>query len=223
MGRAFVRNIWRLNLSAFNINPFTVKVLARVFGEYGAENMAKALVYPRILWTSASTTTWTVLQKMCVDLLGARGASAQWMDIEFIDKTTNKLTYLQLKAWPNTINSGDVDPIVAHMIGAYNLLKTNGWYNADTMPVLWIGVLYWESAALNWHYRRIAALPVRGQDFIPVYIWNDFWHRLTWDESFYAELVEILENGAFSEIDLKETVNATIQGIAAELRNSWLV
>lgn len=51
------------NLDKFNINPFTHKYLANfAFGNASPENMAKALVYPRVLGTSIATTFGTTQQ-----------------------------------------------------------------------------------------------------------------------------------------------------------------
>lgn len=51
------------SLSKFNINPFTHKYLAQfAFGDSSPESMAKALIYPRVLGTSISTTFGTQLQ-----------------------------------------------------------------------------------------------------------------------------------------------------------------
>ena len=54
------------SLSKFNINPFTHKYLAQfAFGDSSPESMAKALIYPRVLGTSISTTFGTQLQYFC--------------------------------------------------------------------------------------------------------------------------------------------------------------
>ena len=58
------------SLAKFNINPFTHKYLANfAFGDSSAINMAKALVYPRVLGTSISTTFGTQLQYFCNEVL----------------------------------------------------------------------------------------------------------------------------------------------------------
>ena len=58
------------SLSKFNINPFTHKYLAQfAFGDSSPESMAKALIYPRVLGTSISTTFGTQLQYFCNEVL----------------------------------------------------------------------------------------------------------------------------------------------------------
>lgn len=52
-----IRNLQRLKLSSFNINPFLINYLAAFLcGDTEPDSLAKALVYPRILGTSLNTS-----------------------------------------------------------------------------------------------------------------------------------------------------------------------
>lgn len=74
------------SLSKFNINPFTHKYLAQfAFGDSSPESMAKALIYPRVLGTSISTTFGTQLQYFCNEVLSSYASTTSGIDIEFID------------------------------------------------------------------------------------------------------------------------------------------
>ena len=74
------------SLSKFNINPFTHKYLAQfAFGDSSPESMAKALIYPRVLGTSISTTFGTQLQCFCNEVLSSYASTTSGIDIEFID------------------------------------------------------------------------------------------------------------------------------------------
>ena len=64
------KNTQKLKLKDFNINPFLVKYLANYLtGSSNPEDIAKALVYPRVLGTSINTSFGTNLQKFCTTTL----------------------------------------------------------------------------------------------------------------------------------------------------------
>jgi hypothetical protein len=183
-------------LSAFNVNPFLVTALSQgVLGEATPLNIAKSLLYPRVFGTSISTILGDKLQKFCIHL-GARASGMQGMDIEFEEKSSGKQFILQLKAGSDTLNSGDVEPIVEKMNMAYRLLKRN--WSAE-MPIFGMGVLYGSYEDLSGHYRKIASSPVGGQPNATMLVGKDFWHSLTGDENFYADLISI-----FAELFEKE-------------------
>ena len=86
-------------LAKFSINPLVLTALSSgVFGETSSINMAKALLYPRVLGTSISTSFGDKMQKMCVNYLGASASAIPGMDLEFIDSIDKKKLVVQLKA-----------------------------------------------------------------------------------------------------------------------------
>ena len=101
-----VRNTKKLKkISEFNINPFTLRYLANfAFGSNTPENMAKALLYPRILGTSITTTFGTQLQYFCNEVLASCIYNIR-IDIEFIDALDGRRKYCQVKADLNSCKS----------------------------------------------------------------------------------------------------------------------
>lgn len=196
------------SLKKFKINPFVlISTASGVFGEPTSKNMAKALLYPRVLGTSISTSFGDKMQALCTHYLGATGSAVEGMDIEFTDKTTNQRMVVQLKSGPNTINSGDVKPIIDHMNKAYRLYQQN---REKVIPNFAIGIVYGALEDVSQHYKNIMKAGVGSQPEIPLLIGKDFWHRVTGDESFYAEMImiffKLFENENYSkdlDLDIK--------------------
>jgi hypothetical protein len=175
-------------LSSFTVNPFLITALSKgVLGETTPLNMAKSLLFPRVFGTSISTTLGDKLQKFCI-FMGARASSTPGMDVEFDDKVENRSLILQLKAGPNTINSGDVAPMVKEMNDAYRILRQN---RSNNIPIFAVGIYYGVHDDISANYKRIENSSVGGQLSIPVLVGKDFWHCLTGEENFYSDLIEI--------------------------------
>ena len=131
------------SLAKFNINPFTHKYLANfAFGDSSAINMAKALVYPRVLGTSISTTFGTQLQYFCNEVLASFASTTSGIDIEFIDAIDGRRKYCQVKAGPQTINHDDVKTICDHFNAIKNLARTNGMTDFNPLFDCVVGVFY---------------------------------------------------------------------------------
>lgn len=172
-------------LKAYKINPIIVKYLSKILeNDFTPIGIAKALYYPRILGTSINTSFGTRIQNMFVELKLAEGSLIKGMDIEFIDKIDNRKKWCQLKSGPNTINSGDVNPLLRKFTTVTNLARTNSMNlnNADLI----LGVLYGEEDQLSQHYLNI------NKQF-PVIIGKEFWHRITGYPDFYDKLVSNLD------------------------------
>ncbi len=180
-----VRNTEKLaNPKEFNINPFLTPYLANFFtGNSSAESLAKALIYPRALGTSVTTSFGSNMQKFSTDVLSSFGSTTSGIDIEFIDALDGKKKYCQLKAGPNTINKDDVETIHHHFSSVLNLARTN---SLDLgVNDLVVGILYGERKDLSGHYKRI-----ESQYHHPLIVGGDFWHHLTGDPSFYLDLID---------------------------------
>lgn len=208
-------------LSKFNVNPFIVTALSSgVLGSLNSINMAKALLYPRVFGTSISTTFGEKMQKMCIMFLGANASGTPGMDIEFKDKKelsvdTNYI--IQLKAGPNTINSGDVNPIVSEMNAAYRLLLRN---HVATMPTFALGIVYGTIEEVSGHYKKIATSSVGGQMKIPILIGKDFWWRLTGEENFYDQMVAIFIE-LFKKKDFSKLLEDDIIALAKQIKKEY--
>lgn len=198
----------------FNINPFLAVYLANFLtGNSSPESIAKALVYPRVLGTSITTSFGQHIQNFAHTVLEGYGSTTQGIDIEFIDKLDGNKKFCQLKLGPNTINKDDVESIAGHFRAAINLARTNNL----RLPRedLIVGIIYGDKSQLSSHYKRIT----KQYDF-PVIVGNEFWHRLTGDENFYSDLLASI-GGVATEANFSEELNDVIAKLAQsdEIRN----
>lgn len=209
-----LRNLNRLTLDSFNVNPFTINYLAAFLcGNTEPESLAKALVYPRILGTSINTSFGQNIQVFISQLAQLTGSASgiDGIDIEFIDALDGRKKYCQCKAGPQTINRDDISTVLGHfkhLIGKARL---------DRLPIqlddLIVGVLYGEHENLSANYRAI-------ESHYPVYCGADFWEHITGDPHFYYRLAkafgEVVEEDG---IDGSQLLQDKIAEIAEEIRN----
>lgn len=199
-------------LSEYNVNPFLFKYLANFLtGNDDPESIARALVLPRILGSSITTSFGMKIQSLISSLFQGLGSTTQGIDIEFLDEVDGRKKYCQLKAGPNTINHDDVTTIINHFNGVRNLARTNN-LNVGINDMI-VGVVYGEESELSSHYRRI------GMSY-PVHIGQDFWHRLTGKEDFYFELIDAIGEVAL-EVDGSIVVEKTIKKLALEIAEKY--
>lgn len=205
------RNTKKLSkLKNFNVNPFLNAYLANfAFGSTTPENIAKALVYPRILGTSINTTFGTQLQFFCNEVLSSYASMTPGMDIEFIDAIDGRKKYCQVKAGPNTINYDDVTTIINHFTAVKNLARTNRQLDINPSIDCIVGVFYGDPSELSTSYRKINAQ-------YPVFCGKEFWHRLTGDEDFYDKLIHTFATLAV-EMDSRALIQDTIAALANEI------
>lgn len=211
-------NLKKLKLSDFNINPFTVNYLAAFLcGNTEPNSLAKALVYPRVLGTSISTSFGTHLQDFIAQLrqITSSGSAIPGIDIEFIDAIDNTKKYCQCKAGPNTINKDDVDTILTHFKQFKGIAKQNKLHVYDDDLI--VGVLYGASNKLSSHYKTIATT-------YPVYCGADFWEHITGDNTFYLRLAkafgEVVEE---EKIDGSQHIEAAITKITKEIEKKGII
>lgn len=199
----------KLSLKEFNLNPFLDKYKANFLsGNDDPESIARALVYPRVLGTSINTIFGERLQKFCSGVLEGFSSTTSGIDIEFIDKIDNRKKYCQIKAGPNTINKDDIVTIVQHFNAVRNLGRTNNLnIGIDDMIV---GVFYGTPENLSNHYRTI------NKSF-PVYVGQEFWHRLTGEVDFYKQITDAIADIAF-EFDGSHIIESVIQELAKEIK-----
>lgn len=198
-------------LKNYNVNPFLVEYLANFLcGDSSPESLARALIYPRVLGTSISTIFGNQAQLMISSIFAGMGSAASGIDIEYVDSVDGRRKFCQIKAGPNTINSDDVTTIENHFAGVRNLARTNHLtVGIDDMVV---GVLYGTPEDLSGHYRKLA-------ETHPVIVGAEFWHRLTGDERFYADLISAFGQVA-REVDSRESLDRAIERLADEIRRS---
>ena len=205
-----LRNTQKLKSpSQFDMNPFLTSYLAAYLtGELTPESVAKALVYPRALGTSITTSFGTNIQKFISDVLkNSFGSMVSGIDIEFIDALDGRRKYCQIKLGPKNINQGTVETIHRHFKAARNLGRTNSVTVAHGDLV--VGILYGEPGRESGHFKRL-----RNEFDYPVYIGQEFWFRLTGDEKFYADLRQAIAEVAI-EARSADLLGDTIRQLAA--------
>lgn len=199
-------------LSNYNVNPFLFKYLANFLtGNDSPESIARALVLPRILGSSITTSFGMKVQNLISTLFQGLGSTTQGIDIEFIDSIDGRRKYCQLKAGPNTINYDDVTTIINHFNGVRNLARTNN-LNVGINDMV-VGVVYGDETELSSHYRKIST-------YYPVHIGQDFWHRLTGKEDFYFDLIDAIGEVAL-EVDASKIVEHTIEKLASQIKEKY--
>jgi len=208
-----IKNTVKLKkLKKFNVNPFLDKYLASfVFGNASPENIAKALIYPRILGTSINTSFGTHMQNFCNETLSGYASVVSGIDIEFVDAIDGRKKYCQIKSGPNTINKDDVTTIKNHFKDIKNLARTNRLPDFNPNIDCIVGVFYGNKAELSGHYKEI------DKEY-PVIVGQEFWHKLTGDENFYANLIDSFVDVAL-EMDSTEIIQDTVDLLAKEIRD----
>lgn len=184
-----LKNLDKLSLKSFNINPFLINYLAAFLcGDTQPRSLAKALVYPRILGTSLNTSFGQSIQVFISQLQEVVGGASgiDGIDIEFIDAVDGRRKYCQCKAGPQTINKDDIATILGHF--KYLMNKSRLDRMGLQFDDLVVGVLYGERASLSAFYKAIDA-------HYPVLCGAEFWEHLTGDRNFYNRLAK-----AFGEV-----------------------
>lgn len=195
-------------LKHLSLNPFLDKYRANFLaGNDDPKNIARALVYPRVLGTSLNTTFGNKLQKFCSDVLEGFASTTSGIDIEFIDKLDGNRKYCQIKAGPNTINADDVPTIKNHFLGIKNLARTNNL--SIGFNDLVVGVFYGSDDKLSGHYKKI-------KEEYPVIVGAEFWYRLTGEENFYKRLTDAIGEIA-SEFDGSQHIEEVIDSLAKQI------
>jgi len=194
----------------FNINPFLSTYLANFLtGNSNKESIAKALVYPRVLGTSITTSFGTNIQKFTNDVLNSFGSTTSGIDIEFKDQIDGRYKYCQLKSGPNTINKDDVETIAGHFKSVINLGRTNNLGISHDQMI--VGLIYGDESEINGHYRRLSS------DYhYPVHTGKHFWHRLTGEEDFYFDLTQAIGKVAI-EANYAEELEKVVKKLAKQL------
>nr|WGD60851.1 PmeII family type II restriction endonuclease [Bacillus velezensis] len=195
-------------LKHLSLNPFLDKYRANFLaGNDNPQNIARALVYPRVLGTSLNTTFGNKLQKFCSDVLDGFASTTSGIDIEFIDKLDGNRKYCQIKAGFNTINADDVPTIKNHFLGIKNLARTNNL--SIGFNDLVVGVFYGSDDKLSGHYKKI-------KEEYPVIVGAEFWYRLTGEENFYKRLTDAIGEIA-SEFDGSKLIEEVIDSLAKQI------
>jgi hypothetical protein len=143
----------------------------------------------------------------------ATGSLIPGMDIEYTDKVDGRKKYCQLKSGPNTINSGDVKPILAEFDSVANLARTNfiDFNNNDLI----LAIMYGDKKQLSGHYQRI-------NKKYPVIIGDEFWYRITGYKSFYQNLISSIDKEISSMPD-SNSFQKAIQNLTSEIIDANII
>jgi hypothetical protein len=205
------RNTQKLvNASAFNINVFLVRYLSQFLtGAITPEGIARALVIPRALGPSITTTFGTQIQSFIVDVIaGAFGSVSSGIDIEFVDKIDGRRKYLQAKLGPNTINKDDVESIAGHFSDIHNRARLN---KVDVrLGDLAIGVMYGAHEDLNNWY-----LSLEQDKHFSLYVGLEFWERLTGYPDFMSKL-EAAFWSVLEDVEVTDLLESVVQELAKD-------
>lgn len=203
------------HLSAYQINPILVKYLSQlVENEITCEGIAKALFYPRALGTSITGAFGSKFQSMLVELGLVNGSLIPGMDIEYIDKLDGRRKYCQLKSGPNTINAGDVKPIMGEFDSVANLARTNNFKDFNNNDLV-LGIIYGAENQLSGHYLKI------NQRY-PVIIGQEFWHRVTGYEAFYDNLIFAIDD-LIKNLPETSAFQEAYQTLVSEIRDADII
>lgn len=197
-------------LAEFNVNPFLDTYLANyAFGNSSPESVARALILPRVLGTSITTSFGTNIQNFCNVVLSSYASVVPGIDIEFMDAIDGRRKYCQNKAGPQTINKDDIGSIIGHFRDIKNLARTN--QNLEINPSIdcIVGVLYGSFEDVSAFYKKI------NEDY-PVICGQEFWHRLTGDANFYQELINAFAEVAV-EMDSRDLIEQTVTALAQQI------
>lgn len=201
------------DINEFNINPLLLYYLANFLeGNSDATSLAKALVYPRVLGTSITTTFGTLMQgQFITKVLGGYGSGIAGIDIEFIDQLDNRRKYCQIKSGPNALNKDDVTTIRNH----FKEVQNRSRFNQGDIRVgdLIFCLIYGQTEEKNSFINELE------RDF-NVLIGKDFWHRFTGDESFYKSLIQVSGEVA-NDVDMKEVVDEVIETLSHQIEERF--
>lgn len=196
------------DINEFNINPFLLYYLANYLeGNSNPKSLAKALVYPRALGTSITTSFGTQMQTFITKVLGAYGSTTTGIDIEFVDQIDKRKKYCQLKSGPNAINKDDIKTIKDHFQAVKNLARTNN-LKIDLSDLVFC-LTYGEDSEKN------SFVKVLEKEYT-VYMGKDFWHRFTGDQHFYRDLIHSAGEIA-KEVNMKDMVDVVIKDLSMDI------
>lgn len=196
------------NIEEFNINPFLLPYLANYLeGNTDPKSLAKALLYPRALGTSITTSFGTQMQRFISVVLKGYGSATPGIDIEFEDKIDHRKKYAQLKSGPNAINRDDVTTIKNHFKELKNRARTNSLDIRHDDLVFCL--VYGQEHEKNSFVKELES------EYI-VRMGKDFWTRFTGDEDFYRDLSLAMAEVA-NEVDMKQLVESVISDLAKKI------
>lgn len=201
-----------VSLDEFNINPFLWSYLGYYLeGNNKPQSLAKALIYPRVLGTSITTSFGERAQGLITRIFGGRGSTTLGMDLEFEDQTDGRKKYCQLKAGPNVINRDDVKTVTDHFKSAINLARAN--HLKLQVDDCMFCLIYGEPGQENNWVKAIA------KDYVVV-MGQEFWHRFTGDPNFYTDLIHAIGEVAV-EFNMKKDLAKVVKKLGEKIKQKY--
>ena len=193
----------------YKVNPMLLPYLAQcISGQVTAKSVAKALIYPRVLGTSITTSFGSNLQHFITEVIpSSLGSITEGLDLEFIDTVDGRKKYAQIKLGPNTINKDDVLVIHGHFKKIRGLARANKLKNVEQNDYV-IGVMYGTVDELSSHYQRL-----RDTHHYNVLVGEEFWLHLTGDSKFFAKLIAEFTKQA-SKSEPKKEIEKAVNRLA---------
>lgn len=211
---AHKRNTTKLvSLKKFKINPFLWSYLAYYLeGKGDPKALAKALIYPRVLGTSITTSFGTRSQQFMTKYFkDSFGSTTPGIDIEFTDKLDGRKKYCQIKAGPSVVNVDDVDTVKGHFRDAKARARTN---NLDVQVGDYMFCLLYGE---KWEWN--APIKAIDKEYI-VLSGKDFWHHFTGDLEFYNDLINAIGEVA-KEYNMQQTIEEVVDKLADEIKKAY--
>lgn len=206
-----LKNLNKLHLSSFDINPFLINYLAAFIKEDSQIiGLAKALIYPYIFDRVIDASGEQDVQSLVSQLQNITGGASSFdgIDFEFVDAVDGRRKFCQFKAGGKTISKDDIAAVLSHFKPLISQQSSDLQFED-----LVVGVLYGEKDNLSDYYKAI-------DTHYPVLCGSDFWQHLTGEKNFYARLLktmgEVLDEGDFEGSEL---IQKPVEEIAEEIRH----
>ena len=88
------------------------------------------------------------------------------------------------------------------------------------MPIFAVGITYGSIGEISGNYKKIALSTVGVQAKIPILVGKDFWHRLTGQEAFYRELINLFIE-LFKEEDYSDLLETDLQSLSKQIEERY--
>ena len=194
----------------FDINPFLAPyVSVALTGSISAEGIARGLVLGRSMVTSLNTSFGTNFQNFLPQLMkSVLGSATTGIDIEFDDCVDGMHKWAQIKAGPNTINSGDVAGIHEEFQKIKRKARKDGLKITDSQLI--IGIFYGDERDINGFYKDL-----RDKHNYPILTGNDLWEHITGEKGLQDRFIEACGNAAKSA-EVQELLEDVIKRLAQD-------
>lgn len=176
-----LKNLKKLRLKDFDVNPFLINYLAAFLcGNTKPESLAKALVYPRILGTSISTSFGQNIQVFIsqVSEITGNASGIDGVDIEFIDAIDGRRKYCICVSSINGVK--ELSTLLEICKKTTCQVDEENWLEiADDVVV---GVMFGEKDQLGKEYKTLEKVH-------PILCGSEFWEHLTGDKDVYNQML----------------------------------